>query len=944
MENELTQHANLAYPVSRINMDENVEQEGQNLPKEVGKIETEKEKKAREAKANLVNVTALQKEKARRAWEEENKKREAKGEKITDAQKRVVQNLIERGIAPQAGQKGDGYFEHINAKKYEGTALEEIAYELKQLGKLNKVTNESTQDIVRQLDKIKNSAGVPPEKYDELVKEIREIGVAMNTGQPYIPSEGGSGGGSGNNNETTAGGEEDGGDDEGLSSRQKWLKRQEQFASKKERTSVPQSIQQVIYTIIADEGEDRWGENGAFPLVNEKGEINQSNFLKWVRERMLYHHFNNSRDFQLNLLNSVGVDNEYGSKIPIVKMIENRRQYFRDETTDEVLDDLADQSSTEVWLFGKSRNNGLLYQFWMSSDSKLPEFLSQVHQNEEFTSGKNFERIMTMPNEYKLKEEGSSEEKTDTSIGDSVRRAYEIYYYISDYDKLRELLNGTKGEVFFKKETFIDAYKIIEGKEKSEDISDEAKANIDLLFEKNGDIKVAPFIEFLNPFNNQNKPGENIELAREVIRRTISEMYDLDYGLGESAKESTGVNGKKNPSRRSLKRTNLTYAELWAWSMARWTGAGARNDTSAIGFDAFTKTTKFRDYRVRQSDAGRAGQFGNQYDIPVFKSLTRDFFNGIWIEKKLEDEGVPTTPFEVFEQLDAIEKRKDLSNEEKIKLKKEKAERFRFEQFTQLSYASNHINRSFEVFHSMMGAEELRLEEIVKRDPFQGIILDRAKFEEQVKEKFLKPMRYAFSTYPQLDYGRMTRVQIGKDKAGLPIYKEVTVADSMFGAEVLNGLRPMAEEYYKKKLNKRSLSDEEKKAGWSAYLSDSDSKAGGRRHLWKRAAMARIALDLKSHREWGNGYQFFNMEMVEKFYEALETIKAVDIVGEDGDETLMKYGERFLTKEDIEWIRKHSKTGFKGMVLKELVLKDGGLGLLKGTWDGMNDFVKDIFK
>jgi hypothetical protein len=240
----------------------------------------------------------------------------------------------------------------------------------------------------------------------------------------------------------------------------------------------------------------------------------------------------------------------------------------------------------------------------------------------------------------------------------------------------------------------------------------------------------------------------------------------------------------------------------------------------------------------------------------------------------------------------------------------------------------------------MMGAEELRLEEIVKRDPFQGVILDRSKFEEAVKEKFLKPMRYAFSTYPQLDYGRMTRVQIGKNKEDLPIYREVTVADSMFGAEVLHDLHPIADEIYKKKLRKKTLTSEEKQQGWREYLSSSQ----GRSLLWKRAAMARIALDLKSHREWGNGYQFFNMEMVEKFYEALETIKSVEIVGENGDETLMKYGERFLTEDDIKWIRKHSKTGLKGMILKELVAKDAGLGLLKGAWEGMGGFVRDIFK
>lgn len=919
MEIELTPQAKSVYPVIRTNMDENQEIQQPQVAKDgFGPGSPDQEKDTPKSK----NSTPEMQKKAQQAWQEYLRKKVQKGEAPSEQEMALIRKAVQRGELPISvgGGSGDGQFEHFDADKYKDTPLEDLARRLKQAGENNRVTQELRDEIQRRVNEI---AGAGNEQLsNQFIGDVRKAMLEQNPSQ----AEQGS---SQNGPETT---------DQLAADLEEFRKR------KKERTNNPRSIQQVAETIIRDEGKDRWGRDGTFPLLDSQNRLNQANFVRWFRERMLYHHSANSRDYSLQLGNLVGIDNEFGSTISIYSMDRNRGQYFLDASSDTVLDTLANQLKNELWLFGVMRNHDLLYQEYMGSDSDLPKYLANIHTKEEMTQPGSLRTIVTMAKDFGR--EG------DTSVGDAVRKGYEIYFYVSDFSELQKLLGANS--VFFKKEGFINAFKIIEKKEKSDtSISRNAAGFIDKIF-KGGVLDPAAFIEEMNPFNNQNKPELNKQVMREMVRQALAEKYGLEYGLDKSVQKKE-VNGRTKPAERDFLRKDLEYAETWAWILTRWTGAAARNDTGSVGFDAMTKVMKPRDYRIRQSGEGRAGAFGNEYDLPIFKSLVSDFFNGITVEKRAEDEGKNITPFELFRALDEKEDEMNrllsgrdedaLSQGELSQLhllrdeKKRLFDRMNFEQSTQKAFLANHINRGFEVFHSSMGAEELRLEEIVKWDPFRGIILDRGKFEEQVKEKFLKPIRYAFSTYAQLDFGKMTRVQDGPVKPGQPPkYKEVTNAEKFFGPEVLSDLRPMADAYYKKKTGKHSLSLEEKQQGWQEFLSGE-----GRSLLWKRAAMARIAAHIKSHRQFGNGYAPFSQGMVNTFYQALESIRSIDLKERD-EETEMMYDKRFLTEEDIQWLREKSGTTKRRLFIQDTVIKSGGYGLGKGLWEGAGLFVKDIFK
>lgn len=1046
MENKLTQASYYADNVLRsttgyevgpisFNMDENLEV---NIPNNDAPKKDVEEKEELQIEEKLTEVQA----KAKKGWEDFFKKRKEAGVAVTDQQKKIALEAIKKGHSPEheiriAGGAGDDRFSNFDVEAFKDTQIEPLARELREAAERGEIT----QDFIDQLSQ-RARQGLMSEASEKASKEFiekinriiaQDTATAQNQDQQEAEA-----------NEQDAQDERviseqvvAGANGQELSIDELLDQRVEKSLQKKEaRSSNPRSIQEVALSIINDEGRDRWGPNGTFPLleqaidpatneplfkekkyVNSDGveiidkipllKLKQENFIRWFRERMMYHHLNNSRDESLQLGNLVGVQSEFGSTISVFSMDKDRAQYFSDEISGLPLDTLANQMKMELWLFGNMRNHDLLYQNYMGSDSDLPKYLANLHNKEEITQPQSLETIMTLPKDYGV--EG------DTAVGDGIRKAYEVYFYASDWDGLKKVLG--EDSPFFKKEGFINAFRLLEGLDgdaQFENLSPEAQKFINNIFsDQGGKPNKKKFLKEMNPFNEKNKPEFNKRIIREMVRQVIAKKYNLDDGL-----DAKDQNGNLDLKKRDLVRKELEYSEAFAWVLTRWTGAAARNDTSAIGFDAFTKTLKFRDYRKRQSNEGRAGQFGNEYDLPVFKGLTSDFFNGITVEKKV-GEKINYTPFEIFRKIDDIEDRiianasdervkkglaglsspadldrellgeinkrrkargedsleklldvngikvdegdtvlADLVETKKLLMenKEDWAKRLNFEQFIQRSYSADHINRGFEIFHSTLGAEELRLEEIVKWDPLRGIIFDRGKFEEQVKEKFIKPTRYAFSTYAQLDLGKTIRVQTGGFGSNdVPIYEDKTMAEAFFGPEVLRDLRPKAKKWFEglkgkdrddffermqqKDINFGSLSKAEKRqAIWQDYLS-----SDGRSQIWKRAVMARMAAHIKSHRQFGNNYTPFTAGMVETLYQALESIRSVEIE-EDDDQTNIDFAKRFLDEDDIRWIRKMSGTTKGKLFINDFLIKGVGWGATKGAIEGLKDFVKDIFK
>jgi hypothetical protein len=227
----------------------------------------------------------------------------------------------------------------------------------------------------------------------------------------------------------------------------------------------------------------------------------------------------------------------------------------------------------------------------------------------------------------------------------------------------------------------------------------------------------------------------------------------------------------------------------------------------------------------------------------------------------------------------------------------------------------------------MLGATELNLDQIVTHDSYRGLVFDRPKFEETVKENFIKPIRYALNTYSNIDYSKDMRVHVNANKTNeAPIYETKTMAEAMFGPVVL-------QEFYKKERGpdgKRIIDKE--------YLASKK----GRDKIYKNVIRSIIASHLEAHRRMGSGYSYMKESQVTAFIEALESIKAMEIMdGEDG--TQLSEGKGFFSHEDIAWIRKHSKTENWRLMLTD-VASDAGMGFMGGLFKGFKDVFDDIAK
>lgn len=825
---------------------------------------------------------------------------------IEDVNKEIAKiNKNEGGEDKKEEPEGDGNFQNFNMYLYRGTALEPLAQEVKNFGSaenINKVVDEQTfSNWVRRANQTLGQQGVNQELLDTFLNELRGNTRAHNEVAQRA------GGQRAENQQGNRPGQQ----------------RRFDALGNEILDNTPRSIQEICKWIIKKEG-DEWDVGGSSPLLDENENFNQANFVKWVRERMMHFHNLDPNNPSINLLGSVGIETEYKT-VGLISMINNKKQYFKDEKKVDaegrnvVYSDLVEDIVNEVYLFNTSRNHDASYRFAMWNDEELPKLLQQIHQKSDFTTGEQMKKIFSLSADYK---EGGGRMKLpdgreipDTRVGDTIRTIYEAYYYISDYEELQRVLGPDNP--FFTRKGFEDAWRISSGKDANEPIPEKYAELFDTMFEgrdPGARPKPKEFLQFINLFNDTGKKQTEISLVREALRIAGSHVQGLENGLN-----STG-------NKRKVERNNLEYAELWAYSMVRWTGAAARNDTGAIGYDAFTKSQRFQQYRIRQSSASRGAPIGNQYDLPVIKAWNLDLLNGIFVEKAV-GEDKDFTPFEVLrmlDDLDAKRKRGEITQEEYDKRKQDDLDRLIFKQYTQLDYANNHLGKSFQMFHAMLGATELNLDQIVTHDRFRGLVFDRGKFEEQVKENFIKPIRYALSTYANIDYSKDMRVQVNPGQEP-PIYETKTIAEHMFGPVVLQG-------YYKKE-----------KGPDGKPVVDKEKLQKERGRLYKNVIRSIIASHLEAHRRHSSGYAFMNEAQITKFIEAIESIRAMEI--EDvGEETQLSEGEHFFTHEDIAWIRKYSGTENWRLVLGDVILKEGGMGFLGGLFKGFKDIFDDIAK
>jgi hypothetical protein len=275
-----------------------------------------------------------------------------------------------------------------------------------------------------------------------------------------------------------------------------------------------------------------------------------------------------------------------------------------------------------------------------------------------------------------------------------------------------------------------------------------------------------------------------------------------------------------------------------------------------------------------------------------------------------------------------------------------KASQLRFPGNTMKYFANDHVQRGWEIYEQVMGAEEIRLEKFTRFDPVKGVIFEREQFQQTVSDKFIKPMRYFLRTWKQLDFSQTVRVNRG-DEAETK-WEERSLAEAMFGKEMLNIPEFWAEAGYPGTEGKTAEDVEIVENGEIVKVKrikgviDARKIDKNRGQLLKQMAKTRLAAELYAHVDFNSTDPRYDFIYYETIIRALEQIPG----GIEGDEEDMRSAKlvldpkkRFFTKNDINWIRKKSNTTQQWLFGKAFVTQSA-TGFGKGVGDMFSAFFK----
>ncbi len=727
--------------------------------------------------------------------------------------------------------------------------------------------------------------------------------------------------------------------------------------------SAPSSIQEIAYQIMAYEGSEfrTGGKYPMFEVVIDKDaqgrekprlEFQQHNFIRWARNKMINWHESNPDD-PGDMFKVVGV---FGSLRPVSlgEMI-YVDAFFRDKDTGKVLSDLRTQLIYEAWPFNSFRNFDIEYRNMKGSDEKLPESLQKIYMTNVATKKNVLNKVFNMAD---ISEKFKPEEK-NSKTGQGLRMALLSYYYLGNFGMIDKIFKDENGNNLafldfnkFKKQ-FIKAHMDEDGltEGKATEAFEKSFKNIEKYFDENGKLKNSEdnrekFMVATNLFNSAMTNIEQVDEIRERVRLSIMERFGISYN-------------------------DAKYAENFAYSMTRWTGIATLNDINAVGFDAWSKVLNTGYYLQHQSSDRRGGAFGNRYTMFQFKRLGLDFFTGVTdVNKK-----------SILEWIQG-------GQGDTVRFDKH-ADGLLFGENTMTQFYANHINRSFQNFHSFVGSKALKLNEIVFTDREGFVHTDPEKFDELYKEGFLKPMRYAYSTWPGIDFTEQVSVfeeEKYRDENGeiktRTVWKTQPLARRIFGKMMFNDMkyfingkwvefrysemlkersdlvydyyeankRRDSEYQYKEDEQELKSKDEEvlgKQAEYEAAVNSGKYQnpeeiqkafvGQGRGYFWREAAKVRLAAEIKEARKRGTLRKRMTFEETENFISILEQMDANMEGSEEGFEAVYP-GKKFFSKDEIKWIRKQAGVGFGKMFTTEI-----GMSVLEGTPAGFFNALWALF-
>jgi len=592
--------------------------------------------------------------------------------------------------------------------------------------------------------------------------------------------------------------------------------------------AAPDNIQGIAWDIVATDKDDfRFGGKYAIFKRVREGEgdaardvlrFQPDNFIEWGRSKMVAWDDDNP-DSPQDMTKIISV---FGAMrgVGLGEMMLTAG-FFRDEDTGKILDDLKIKLIYEAWPFGEFRNDDIAYKAVSGSDSDIaPKALIPIFDKNTVTKPEVLNNLFTLTDVG----EKFDPNKDTTKTGKAARSALLTYYYLADGKMLDNVLKREKfgdlalfdNNVFLRQYIKAQMYKNNIEFDWDKSLSEEANElkgfvlqYSDILFRKrNGEILTDVDSKFLQAvadkegkYQNEKSPFNKAKsfVDRFIdLTKTTSSLFDSKGKLkkGKEAELLKSINffnfamptmEQINETRERVRMSimqsegidadSAEYVERFVYRMTRWTGIAARNDLDSVGHDAWSKVLNTGSYLQHQSLARRVGAFGNRYSMFQFKRIGLDLFTGV----------TDASGKSILETIQG-------GQGEVVRLD-QAANTLSFPENTLKHFGTDHVIRVFQVFHRHVESKTLKLHEMVKLDKFGRAFVDEEKFNEQVRDTFLKEMRYPYATWTGIDFTEEVRMwsedydENGdpvKDENGNPKreFKSRPLARHMFGKEM----------------------------------------------------------------------------------------------------------------------------------------------------------------
>ncbi len=400
---------------------------------------------------------------------------------------------------------------------------------------------------------------------------------------------------------------------------------------------------------------------------------NLAHFYEWVRHQMWrVHDFNSTSEANFFSDEGMGVKTTYRT-INFFEMVftpsffkqkRSELTHFFDKkkgkwvtklvessNSNEEYDKLREALLYEVYIFQLMRNGDFVYRDNMAGVKGMTQAMEGIFKTNPITKDDYLERILSMSSMSRtaLGEKdttgGTIIDKLDNNfmMGDAVRTAWSSYFYIWDYKSVAELLGSDSA--FFQKE--YDQYddkggkkgRKLKGGAKEEWFDENGKFRLELNSGEKEKVKEALVKKLKRqPTNEEFEEGirESIQKRKDNLMHYMNVFHGPSKDQGE-IKEIRERVVLSLMHKKGISYNEAKLAEAWAFSLQRFTGVAARNDTESVGFDQWTKQTNLEEYRQRQISERRRAEYGSKYTMahpdhnfgPGLKRVTLTFAEAV---------------------------------------------------------------------------------------------------------------------------------------------------------------------------------------------------------------------------------------------------------------------------------------------------------------------------